>query len=225
MQVVNDSVWVQPDPYAPLNSITWVYPSTTQASVTYEVRASESSNLIAGLSGNNWNNAMAGMGGYSLAATGSSGVTVWPTIGWYTYQNEVWQCHQSGQVICYSCDPETAEEKAARLKREEEHEAKRKAASLRAESLLFTILTPQQVRQYTDDNYFDVVIDNRTYRIKKGYSRNIELIEGGKPTALYCAHPADAYSTPVPDAMLAQLLMLRGNEQEFLRIANRTALR
>jgi len=128
-------------------------------------------------------------------------------------------------LICNISQPaETPEERVARTKLAAEQAAKRKAASVRAEHLLFTVLTPLQVRQYTDHDYFEVVIDNRTYRIRKGYSRNVELIEAGKPTIQYCAHPANAYDTPTPDAMLAQLLMLKTNEQEFLRLANRTML-
>jgi hypothetical protein len=142
---------------------------------------------------------------------------------WYTLMGGLGSLGSAG-LSSLTQPPETPEETAARVKRAEEHEAKRKAASLRAENLLFTILTPSQVRQYTDDDYFDVVIDGRTYRIKKGYSRNVELIEAGKPTALYCAHPRDAHSAPVPDAMLAQLLMLKTNEADFLKIANKTVL-
>jgi hypothetical protein len=138
---------------------------------------------------------------------------------WYTLMSGLGSLGSAG-LGSLTQPPETPEEKATR----EEREAKRKAASLRAEHLLFTILTPSQVRQYTDDEYFDVVIDQRTYRIRKGYSRNVELIEAGKPTALYCAHPANAYSMPVPDTMLAQLLALKTNEAEFLKTANKTVL-
>jgi hypothetical protein len=130
----------------------------------------------------------------------------------------------SMEVLGASAFIETPEATAARLKQIEEQQAKHKAASLRAENLLFTILTPSQVRQYTDDEYFDVQISGRTYRIRKGYSRNIELIEAGKPVAKYCAHPEDAYHTPAPDAMLAQLLMLQTDEQGFLKLANKTLL-
>jgi hypothetical protein len=102
--------------------------------------------------------------------------------------------------------------------------AKRKAAALRAESLLFTILTPAQVKSYKDDGFFEQEVNERIYRIRSGRARNVELIEAGKVTALYCAHPSDAYDCPVPDVMLSQLLALRANEAEFLRIANRTVM-
>jgi hypothetical protein len=124
--------------------------------------------------------------------------------------------------------PETAQERAEREARYEkklaEELAKREAAQLRAEKLLFTILTPTQVKQYTDDGYFDCPVNERLYRIKNRVSGNVELIEGGRAVAKYCAHPTDAYETPVPDVMLSQLLMLQSNEAEFLRVANRTVL-
>jgi hypothetical protein len=102
--------------------------------------------------------------------------------------------------------------------------AKRKAAALRAENLLFTILTPAQVKQYTDDGFVEQEVNERIYRIRSGRARNVELIEAGKVKALYCAHPSDAYDCPVPDVMLAQLLALKANEAEFLKIANRTVM-
>jgi hypothetical protein len=117
--------------------------------------------------------------------------------------------------------PETVEQAAARVERE----AKRKAASLRAESLLFTILTPAQVRQYTDDACFDVEVNGRIYRLAcNSRSGNVILLEKGKPKFKYCAHPHDAHDVPIPDVLLSQLLMLRSDEKEFLRIANRTVL-
>lgn len=119
---------------------------------------------------------------------------------------------------------ETAEQVAERLKLEAKRQAAREAASKRAEKLLFTILTPTQVKQYTDDDFVEMAVKRRIYRIRKGYSMNVELIEAGKPKIKYCAHPTDAYNTPVPDVMLSQLLMLKANEGEFLRIANRTIM-
>ena len=119
---------------------------------------------------------------------------------------------------------ETDEQATQRLKEEMKREAKREAAARRAEKLLFTILTPSQVKQYTDDAHFDLPINGRVYRIRAGRSGNVQLIEAGKPKFQYCAHPTDAHDTPIPDVMLSQLLMLQSNEAEFLRIANRTVL-
>lgn len=99
---------------------------------------------------------------------------------------------------------------------------KRTAAIKRAEGLLFTILKPEQVRQYEDHGYFETEIDDRTYRIKKGRSGNVYLVKNGKEVARYCAHPATW--TPDQDVMISQLLMLKTNEKRFLETANRTQL-
>ena len=95
-------------------------------------------------------------------------------------------------------------------------------AWMKAESLLFTILKPEQVKQYTDHGYFETEVDDRIYRIKKGRSGNVFLVKDGKEVARYCAHPAEW--TPDPDVMISQLLMLKTNEKRFLQTANRTQL-
>lgn len=117
---------------------------------------------------------------------------------------------------------ETPEQRVAREERYAKEMAKKKAAECRAEQLLFTILRPEQVRQYKDHGYFETEVDDRLYRIKKGRAQNVELIESGKPVMRLCAHPSEW--TPDADAVLSQFLMLRSNEQEFLRIANKTRL-
>lgn len=148
---------------------------------------------------------------------------------WYDSHNWVqdrWLAGQMGNynpastIYYHGLEELTPEEKAKLAERE----AKRKAADRRAENLLFSILTPTQVKQYTDDDCFEVPVGERLYRLRKGRSMNVELIEAGKPTIKYCAHPVNAYTLPVPDVMLSQLLALKANEAEFLRIANRTVL-
>lgn len=224
-----DYEWIMPykivtSEYCMPNTITFIHePTVTTGSITAPV-----------IYGNNLYNGPIGTSMVTLgASTTCNSSLVEPQVQWsyqYIYNaTDDWYGSVLGNTYpCYggimAQPPETAEEKAARLKRAEEVEARRKAASLRAEHLLFTILTPSQVKQYTDDDFIELVVKGRTYRIRKGYSRNVELIEAGKPTIRYCAHPADAYRTPVPDAMLAQLLMIQHNEAEFLKVANRTVL-
>jgi hypothetical protein len=161
--------------------------------------------------GNNWYGAMLGGLGSQAGSLTSN-----------------WQSVMSGGLASLGSlgqQPETTEERAARIVRQAEQEAKRKAASLRAEHLLFTILTPSQVKQYTDDACFDVEVDGRVYRLhSNSRSGNVVLLENGKPKFKYCAHPRDAHDVPIPDVLLGQLLMLQTNEPEFLRLANRTVL-
>jgi hypothetical protein len=125
-------------------------------------------------------------------------------------------------VMTVNYPEQTPEEREAWIKAEKERTEKRVVAVKRAESLLFTILKPEQVRQYQDHGYFETEIDDRTYRIKKGRSGNVFLVKDGKEVARFCAHPE--LWTPDQDVMISQLLMLKTNEKRFLETANRTQL-
>jgi len=76
--------------------------------------------------------------------------------------------------------------------------------------------------QPTDDELKDYPTAIK-YLIKKGRAGNVVSIKDGKPVEKYCIHPDDP-EMPDEDCMLAQLLLLTHDEQEFLRIANRTRL-
>lgn len=97
-------------------------------------------------------------------------------------------------------------------------------AEKRAEALLRSQLSPEQLATYEAAKYFDVIIDeHRTYRIRRGWAGNIELIDARRVTvAKYCIHPK--HPIPVGDAMLAQKLMLETEEDRFLDVANMTPL-
>jgi hypothetical protein len=237
-----------PLPIYPVYPTTYpVYPTTVSTQVIYNVEVSDWFNALGGglassaqLSGAQGVSQWLGAQAQGYGSITASGVARQQAQAQYQYNYQYnYQCINGlaglssdyysnivGGIVVggIAQAPETAAEKATRLKLEAEKEAKRKAASMRAEHLLFTILTPKQVRQYTDDDFIELVIKGRMYRVRKGYSRNIDLIENGKPVARYCAHPENAYHTPVPDAMLAQILMLQTNEAEFLKVANRTVL-
>jgi len=116
----------------------------------------------------------------------------------------------------------TPEELAVHQEREAARAAKFAAAESRAEQLMLSLLMPDQVQQYKDHGYFETLVDDRVYRIKKGRAGNVELIVKGKPAMRYCAHPLDW--TPAPDAMIAQFLMLKTNEKKFIETANKTQL-
>lgn len=90
-----------------------------------------------------------------------------------------------------------------------------------AEALLRRHLSAGQLGQLQAHGFFDVERPGRTYRIHRGRSINIQVLEAGRTTHRLCFHPG----APMPDAdtMLAQKLMLEANEQEALRIAIRHA--
>jgi len=95
-------------------------------------------------------------------------------------------------------------------------------ARARAERLLRSHLSPDQVRDLDQHNWFEVHVADRVYRLLRGRMGNVRLMCDGKAVAQFCIHP----KTDVPDAdtMLAQKLMLESDEESFLRIANRSEL-
>ena len=95
-------------------------------------------------------------------------------------------------------------------------------ATKKAECLLLMVLNDKQKQQYKELGYFETEVGDRVYRIKKGYSGNVELIDNGKPKTRFCIHTDEWL--PDADTMLAQLLMLRTNEKKFLEVANHTQI-
>jgi hypothetical protein len=138
----------------------------------------------------------------------------------YNYQNYMQQYWQYVNVS--PAYHESEEQKATRLAAQQLREEEEKAAETRAEDLLIALLTDAQILQYQMHGYFETEVNDKIYRIKKGRSGNVELIEEGKPKFRYCAHPSEW--TPNQDVMISQLLMLKTDEARFLKTANRTVL-
>jgi hypothetical protein len=106
-----------------------------------------------------------------------------------------------------------------------EAKAKRDAeAREKAKALLREFLDDHQRDTLDKHRWFEVVSPaGRTYRIHQGRQGNVFLIEGGHQVMRYCIHPAEW--VPDEDTMLAQALMLRCSEDDFVTIANKTPLR
>lgn len=106
----------------------------------------------------------------------------------------------------------------------EEQEQKRAGAQRRALDLLKQILTETQLAAFEKDECIPVdASSGKKYVIKKGRAGNVFSIKDGKLVEKYCIHPRDS-EVPEADVMLAQKLILETNEEEFLRIANKTRL-
>lgn len=119
---------------------------------------------------------------------------------------------------------EEAQERRMREYRrlQEEQEAATRVADGKAEDLLRRLLDPDQLAQLEARGYFDVSgTHGRRYRIRRGKIANIEVFDGNIARHRLCVHPVGAHELPVGDVMAAQLLHLRANENEVLRIANR----
>jgi hypothetical protein len=101
-------------------------------------------------------------------------------------------------------------------KRAEDFKAAQARASARAESLLRRFLSPAQREQLDNQNWFHVTSQHgRAYRIYRVNTYNVERLADG---ARLCAVPAA--DMPLADRMLAQMLMLRFREDEFLATAD-----
>ncbi len=127
-----------------------------------------------------------------------------------------------------SAQPPTAREER-RLAAAEESMQRLYRADDRAEALLRENLSPEQLVDYRRRREFDVVkvkfgSPPRRYRITRGWAGNVFLVgDDGAMVAKFCIHPVE--EIPFADNMLAQKLMLELDEEQFLRVANRTALR
>lgn len=130
---------------------------------------------------------------------------------------------------------ETHEQKAARLQREADQraewarrnaelKAEQDAAVAKAEVLLTEHLNAAQRDEYQRLKSFLVEAPSgRTYRIRKGWSGNVELLNDEDEAIMrFCIHPS--VSCPDQDNMLAQKLLLETDEDAFTRIANKTQL-
>jgi hypothetical protein len=123
--------------------------------------------------------------------------------------------------------PETEEQRAVRIARDAEAEArykaeqeKRKAAEAKAEKLLLENLSLRQRDEFRKHGHFIVHGKTRRYRIRRGWSGNIDVVDKeGRIDHRLCAHPIE--HVPDHDNMLAQKLWLESDEDAFVRIANR----
>jgi hypothetical protein len=94
-------------------------------------------------------------------------------------------------------------------------------AQERAEQMLRDVLAEDEYRQLCRRGYLEVpsrTRPRRVYRIPR-HQGQVKVYEGGVPIMALCVQPVD----PVPDGDVVMMhkLMIEGNEEEYLRIANR----
>ena len=142
-----------------------------------------------------------------------------------------WSADSGTGVMQCVHTPETAEQKAATAAMLAERNAaynramKEAAAELRlaeqkAFALLKLCLSDEEVTLLETEKRLEVrgSKSGTVYRIRKGRSANIDVMENGKVKHKLCFHPQ--IQCPDYDTMLAQKLMLETDEPAALRIAN-----
>ena len=94
-------------------------------------------------------------------------------------------------------------------------------ANERAEALLRSLLDDEEFRQLNRRGYLEVPSPSRPRRIYRvpRHQGQVKVYEGGVPMMALCVQSVE----PIPDgdAVLMHKLMIEGNEEEYLRIANR----
>lgn len=187
-----------------------------------------------------WNSWTSGTSATSSCAISTSSDTTWTswTSGTSATDNTAWYYWIDGNIYAgqQSQAPQYSEEELAQIRqrREEqrqrmeaerqERERQQKEADKKADQLLKSLLSPEQIAQLDELSAFIITTPKgNTYRIKRGWAGNIEKIDrDGQATDRFCIHPK--ISVPYADNMATQKLMLETNEDEFLRVANRTIL-
>lgn len=188
------------------------YPANNINSISAPCAPSYDGNLYDGLSYGPLSNNYQTPQSYTMANT-ATGINV------VSYAQIYY--NTAATTVLNSYPPLLDEETRKLLAKEaEERRVKQEAAAKKAEELLFMFIGDKQKEQYLKHGHFDVPIVDKLYRIHKGRSMNIALLEGEKETARYCAHPSDWL--PDGDNVLAQFLMLTTDEQKFLKIANKS---
>jgi hypothetical protein len=163
--------------------------------------------------------------------TSSATDNVW--IAWCDHELEI--CGQLGTVVIQSpyivrptTVPEPTEEQRAewarqdreRKRRQEEEQRQIAEANEKAETLLKDVLNEEDYQFLLEMNHLLVETEEHRYKIsRRGTVREVD--EEGKEIASFCIHER-GFRLPDADAVLMHKLMLECDEEEWLRIANKT---
>lgn len=156
------------------------------------------------------------------------------TAGTVITNQQVWQLWSDTYIVTQSVSGSitqtdrlrqaTPEQVRAQRETQLRIEVERSQANDRAEKLLRENLTPGQREELSAKGFFTLRTirpsgEERTYRIRRGRSRNVEQVDAsGRRLKTLCAHPVAL--VPDADTMLSQKLMLESGEDDFLQIAN-----
>jgi hypothetical protein len=165
----------------------------------------------------------------STTGTSATGDTVWRI-----WNDNQWSDGGSGVVVQSAPRVVSPEEHRRQQERQRESRRKDKArrrereqAATRAEKLLLEFLSPRQRKMLKRQDHFHLDVHSRDgsvrrYQINRGFQGNVKEVcrESGRILRSYCIH--GPYNLPHADQMLAQMLLLQNDEEQFMRIANVT---
>jgi hypothetical protein len=175
----------------------------------------------------------------STAATNTNTTWVtWTASTATTYQatNTTWQAwnNTTGTSTTWTAVPDPVSTAEYRERQEEERRARARAEE-RAKETLESLLTQEQIDDLRRTKAFELITQSgKRYRIRRGVSGNVRLVEDGREVEALCAHPrtslyddAGRYlgALPSEDVMIAQMLALDADEEGFRRVANITPMR
>jgi hypothetical protein len=178
----------------------------------------------------NWNTAYATgsttVPQYNPMFAGTTGTTIYLNdlvwISWNTTWTETQEQRAQREAAHAERERLHAEEMARLAAAQAERSRVRVAAKARAEELLLSLLTDEQVASYRDKGWFEVRgSKGGRWRIRnRGQAGNVDLMPeiGEEREATYCAHPPD--HLPDADAYVAQMLHIVTDEEDFVRVAN-----
>lgn len=112
-------------------------------------------------------------------------------------------------------------EQRAELENQYATQTELRQAEVRADSLLSEVLTNDEYYQLRRRGYLEVFSPSnpaRIYRVPRHRGR-VQVFEDGKSIMTLCVQPTSL--VPDSDVILMHKLMIEGNEQEYLQLANR----
>lgn len=150
-----------------------------------------------------------------------------------TVTSTVWM-HWTDPPAPQLTDEEIAARHAERVEQRRVKEAAEAAVRARAEETLRAVLDAEQWASWEREKHFELITQSgRRYRIRRGVSGNVRLIEDGAEREALCAHPPTSVQDddgrhlgrlPMEDVVIAQVLALQTDEEGFRRTANITRM-
>jgi hypothetical protein len=167
----------------------------------------------------------------------TNGITAAPNVVWHTWTSPCdtisgGTISGTSAIVITPAAQQTIDdwqakvrERAARaLADQREAERRRAEAQAKAQTLLQSLLSDDQLAHWQQQGYFEVVArgSRRRYRIFRGSHGNVYALNPrGEFVVKYCGQPS---GVPIEDMLIAQKLQIEYDEDEFLKRANGTRL-